>query len=89
MQEKLLKSPINPITINRVKKGQKIVRSLDYFSFGLELAPEDGFILREDRGQKLKGASIYIRKSDIGKIKKLKSNEEIVIYPWEEVDNEN
>ena len=80
------KAPINPISITRVKKGDSINRSLDYFSHATAIAPEDGILLREDRGQKITGTSIYSRASDLKKIKLLKSGEELVIKPWEETD---
>jgi len=79
----ILKAPVNPIFIRRVKKGDSINRSLDFFSHATEAAPEDGIILREDRGQKLKGTSLYVRLSDLKKIKDIKLGEEIVVYPWE------
>jgi hypothetical protein len=61
---------------------------LDYFSHATAIAPEDGILLREDRGQKITGTSIYIRASDLKKIKTLKAGDELVIKPWENV-NEN
>jgi hypothetical protein len=79
----ILKAPVNPIFIRRVKKGDSINRSLDFFSHATEAAPEDGIILREDRGQKIKGTSLYVRLSDLKKIKDIKLGEEIVVYPWE------
>lgn len=81
-------APINPIYIKRVKKGQLINRSLDFFSHATEAAPEDGFVLREDRGQKIRGTPIYIRNSDLKMIKSLKSDEEIVIKPWEDANKD-
>jgi len=79
----ILKAPVNPIFIRRVKKGDSINRSLDFFSHATEAAPEDGIILREDRGQKIQGTSLYVRLSDLKKIKDIKLGEEIVVYPWE------
>ncbi len=81
-------TPINPIFIKRVKKGDAINRSLDYFSHVTGIAPEDGIILREDRGQKIVGTSIYIRNSDLKKIKALKSGEELIIRPWEDANKD-
>lgn len=86
MFEPAQKAPINPITITRVKKGDVINRSLDFFSHASGTAPEDGLLIREDRGQKIRGTSIYIRNSDLKKIKKIKNGEEIIVYPWEETD---
>lgn len=80
--------PINPIYIKRVKKGQLINRSLDFFSHATEAAPEDGIILREDRGQKIVGTSIYIRNSDLKLIKSLKAGDELVIRPWEDANKD-
>jgi hypothetical protein len=83
-----VKAPINPITVVRVKKGQTINRSLDFFSHASEAAPEDGILIREDRGQKIRGTSIYLRGSDLKKIKKLKPGEELVVKPWEGIDED-
>ena len=83
MSNEILKAPVNPIFIRRVKKGDSINRSLDFFSHATEEAPEDGIILREDRGQKIQGTSLYVRLSDLKKIKDIKLGEEIVVYPWE------
>ncbi len=79
----ILKAPVNPIFIKRVKKGDMINRSLDFFSHAIEAAPEDGIVLREDRGQKVRGTPLYIRLSDLKQIKDIKLGEEIVVYPWE------
>jgi hypothetical protein len=88
MFEPAQKAPINPISITRVKKGDIINRSLDFFSHASAPAPEDGLLIREDRGQKIRGTSIYIRNSDLKKIKKIDFGEELVVRPWEETNED-
>lgn len=80
----IVPSPVNPITITKVKKGQKISRSLTPSQFCVKVAPEDGVLIREDIGQKLRGSSIYIRNSDLKKMKSLKFGQEAVVFPWED-----
>jgi len=78
-----IKSPVNPVTIRRVKKGEQDQRTLTLSSFCRAFIPEDGIIIREDAGQKIQGIPLYVRDSDLKKIKKMKHNEEFVVYPWE------
>lgn len=76
-------SPNNPMTIKRVRRGQIISRTLGPTEYMMDAAPEDGFLIREDVGQKLRGRPIYVRASDLKKAKALQEGEELVVYPWE------